>query len=48
MVRLYEDWLRQYPIISIEDGLAEGDWDGWKMMTQELGIVSRLSAMTCS
>jgi len=37
MIRLYEDWLRQYPIISIEDGLAEGDWDGWKAMTRELG-----------
>ena len=37
MVRLYEDWLRQYPIISIEDGLAEGDWDGWQMLTRELG-----------
>ena len=30
MIQLYEDWLRQYPIVSIEDGLAEGDWDGWK------------------
>ena len=37
MVRLYEDWLRQYPIISIEDGVAEGDWEGWKMLTRELG-----------
>jgi enolase len=37
MVRLYEDWLRQYPIISIEDGIAEGDWDGWKMLTEALG-----------
>ena len=37
MIRLYEDWLRQYPIISIEDGLAEGDWDGWKALTRELG-----------
>ncbi|MGB7217891.1 MAG: phosphopyruvate hydratase [Vicinamibacterales bacterium] len=36
MVRLYEDWLRQYPIISIEDGMAEGDWDGWKTMTREI------------
>ena len=34
MVALYEDWVRQYPIISIEDGLAEGDWDGWKRLTQ--------------
>jgi enolase len=37
MVRLYEDWVRQYPIISIEDGLAEGDWDGWKAITSALG-----------
>jgi enolase len=37
MVRLYEDWVRQYPIISLEDGVAEGDWDGWKMLTQALG-----------
>src|SRR5581483_10216072 len=34
---LYEDWLRQYPIISLEDGLAEGDWAGWKLLTRELG-----------
>jgi enolase 1/2/3 len=37
MVKLYEDWVRQYPIISIEDGLAEGDWDGWKTLTNALG-----------
>ena len=37
MIRLYADWLRQYPIISIEDGLAEGDWDGWQAITRELG-----------
>src|SRR5262249_8066245 len=37
MVRLYEDWLRQYPIISIEDGVAEGDWEGWQTLTRELG-----------
>jgi enolase len=37
MVRLYEDWLRQYPIASIEDGIAEGDWEGWKMLTGALG-----------
>lgn len=37
MVRLYEDWVGQYPIISIEDGLAEGDWDGWKALTSALG-----------
>jgi enolase 1/2/3 len=37
MVRLYTDWVNEYPIISIEDGLAEGDWDGWKTLTKALG-----------
>jgi enolase len=37
MLRLYEDWLRQYPIISIEDGLAESDWEGWQALTRALG-----------
>ena len=37
MVRLWEDWVRQYPIVSLEDGLAEGDWDGWKTLTRTLG-----------
>jgi enolase len=37
MVALYEDWVRQYPIISIEDGLGESDWDGWKAITTALG-----------
>jgi len=37
MVALYEDWVRQYPIISIEDGLAEGDWEGWTALTTALG-----------
>ena len=37
MVALYEDWVRQFPIISIEDGLAEGDWAGWKTLTKALG-----------
>ena len=37
MVRLYEDWAREYPIVSIEDGFAEDDWEGWRMMTQTLG-----------
>jgi len=37
MVGLYQDWVRQYPIISIEDGFAEDDWEGWRMMTQALG-----------
>jgi enolase len=37
MVKLYEDWIRQYPIVSIEDGVAENDWDGWKMLTAAIG-----------
>jgi enolase len=37
MVALYEDWVREFPIISIEDGLAEGDWTGWKTLTKALG-----------
>jgi enolase len=37
MVALYEDWVRQYPIISIEDGVAEGDWAGWAALTRALG-----------
>jgi enolase len=37
MVEMYADWVRQYPIISVEDGVAEGDWDGWKALTQALG-----------
>ncbi len=37
MVQFYADWVRQYPIISIEDGLAEDDWEGWAMLTRELG-----------
>jgi len=37
MIGLYEDWIRQYPIVSIEDGLAEGDWEGWQRLTKALG-----------
>ncbi|HEY6349861.1 MAG TPA: phosphopyruvate hydratase [Candidatus Angelobacter sp.] len=37
MVRFWANWARQYPIVSLEDGLAEDDWDGWKLLTQELG-----------
>jgi enolase len=36
MIRLYEDWVHQYPIASIEDGLAEGDWSGWQNLTAAL------------
>jgi enolase len=37
LVAFWESWVRQYPIISIEDGLAEDDWNGWKHLTRELG-----------
>jgi len=37
MVDFYAGWLDKYPIVSIEDGLAEDDWDGWKIMTDKLG-----------
>ena len=37
MVYFYENWVRQYPIVSLEDGLAEDDWEGWKILTDKLG-----------
>jgi enolase len=37
MVAFWESWVQQYPIVSIEDGLAEDDWDGWKAVTRALG-----------
>ena len=37
MVEFLSDWVNQYPIISIEDGMAEDDWSGWKMLTEALG-----------
>ncbi|HVM59305.1 MAG TPA: phosphopyruvate hydratase [Verrucomicrobiae bacterium] len=37
MIEFYSDLCKKYPIVSIEDGLAEGDWDGWKLMTDKLG-----------
>ncbi len=37
MVAFWADWVRQYPIVSIEDGMAEDDWDGWKLITEKLG-----------
>jgi enolase len=42
MVEFYSGWVRQYPIISIEDGLAEDDWKGWKGMTESLGKTIQL------
>jgi len=37
MVEFWENWVRKYPIVSIEDGLAEDDWDGWKIITRRSG-----------
>jgi enolase len=37
MVAFWKNWVDQYPIVSIEDGLAQDDWDGWKLMVKELG-----------
>jgi enolase len=37
LVDLYDRWLRKYPIVSIEDGMAEDDWEGWKLLTERMG-----------
>jgi enolase len=37
MIQMYDEWVREYPIVSIEDGLAEGDWEGWQALTTTLG-----------
>jgi enolase len=37
MVSFWESWVRQYPIVSLEDGLAEDDWEGWKLLTDRIG-----------
>jgi enolase len=42
MIRLYEKWCATYPIVSIEDGLAEGDWEGWHALTETLGAKIQL------
>jgi enolase len=42
MVKFWADWCKKYPILSIEDGLAEDDWDGWKSLTEKLGTSTQL------
>lgn len=42
MVKFWSDWAKKYPIFSIEDGLAEDDWDGWKKLTEKLGASTQL------
>lgn len=42
LVKYWESWVKQYPIISIEDGMAEDDWKGWKMLTEAVGSKCQL------
>ncbi len=42
LVKFYEDWVTKYPIISIEDGMAENDWNGWSMLTEAIGDRTQL------
>jgi enolase len=42
MVKFWESWVKQYPIASLEDGMAENDWEGWKMLTDTLGTKVQL------
>jgi len=42
LVALYRSWTTQYPLVSIEDGLAEDDWEGWRLLTRELGATVQL------
>ncbi|MFN2465546.1 MAG: phosphopyruvate hydratase [Candidatus Dormibacteria bacterium] len=42
MVGLWEEWTKAYPVLSIEDGLAEDDWDGWKLLTERIGARTQL------
>ena len=42
LARLYEEWTGRYPIVSIEDGMAEDDWNGWKLLTDALGKKTQL------
>ncbi|MEG1556029.1 MAG: enolase C-terminal domain-like protein, partial [Bacteroidales bacterium] len=42
MVDYWVEWTKKYPIVSIEDGMAEDDWDGWKLLTEQLGDTIQL------
>jgi enolase len=42
MVDFWNDWVKRFPIVSIEDGMAEDDWDGWKLMTKKMGDTIQL------
>ena len=43
MVEFWKSWVNQYPIVSIEDGLAQDDWDSWKLLQQEVGYTTVIS-----
>jgi enolase len=47
MVAFWKSWVEQYPIVSIEDGLAQDDWESWKLMVKEIGHKIESWAMTC-
>jgi len=42
MIAFWKDWTEKYPIVSIEDGMGENDWDGWKALTDEIGSTTQL------
>jgi enolase len=44
MAAFWENWVRQYPIVSLEDGMAEDDWEGWKILTRDIGGAVAASA----
>src|SRR5579863_7435640 len=44
IVEFWSNWVRQYPIVSLEDGMAEDDWDGWKILTRDIGGAGAASA----
>jgi enolase len=47
MVDFYVNWVNTYPIISIEDGMAEDDWEGWQLLTKKSATECSLWATTC-
>ncbi len=48
VIGIWKDWAKKYPIRSIEDGLAENDWDGWKKLTDAIGGKTQLAVTICS
>ena len=48
MIDLWAGWCKKYPIRSLEDGLAENDWEGWAKLTAKLGEKVQIVAMTSS